>query len=135
MALLDIRQRTGWLFVAAIVSGACDIVFPQFVRQWPFALRIAAVLVPFAALALWARSIIRWIGGMDELHRRITMAAVLFATSASFFVVMLWHRIVASGIIPSKPGVSWDIGTVGHVFLLLTFFYFLGYFLVNRRYQ
>lgn len=125
----------GWLFLAALISGACDIVFRSSVQQGPTSLKVAAILVPFAALLLWARSIVRWIGGMDELHRRITMSAVLFSCSASFFVVTLWHRIAASGILPAGPGVSWDIGTVAHVFLLMTFFYFLGYFLVNRRYQ
>jgi hypothetical protein len=125
----------GWLFLAAIASGASDILFRKSVELWPLGLKLAAILVPFAALILWARSIIRWIGGMDELHRRITMSAVLFSVSASFFVVMLWHRLAVGGILPSSPGVSWDIGTVAHVFLLMTFFYFLGYFLVNRRYQ
>jgi hypothetical protein len=125
----------GWLFVAAILSGASDIVFSQQVKQWPLALQVVVALVPFGAILLWARSIVRWIHGMDELHRRITMSAVLFAISASFFIVLLWHRLVVSGAFPSKPGASWDIGTVAHVFLLMTFFYFLSYFVVNRRYQ
>jgi hypothetical protein len=29
----------------------------------------------------------------DELHRRITLAAILFTTSATFFCVLVWHRL------------------------------------------
>jgi hypothetical protein len=79
----------------------------------------------------------RWIAEMDELHRRVTVAAVLSAVSAAFFVVLLWHRLVVAGVFPSiaKPGASWDIGTLAHIFLLLTFFYFLSYRIFIRRYE
>jgi len=78
---------------------------------------------------------------MDELHRRITLAAILFTVSASFFFVVLWHRLERAGvfqaIFPSTNAsdARWDIGTVGHIFLLMTFCYFLGYRIFNRRYQ
>jgi hypothetical protein len=78
---------------------------------------------------------------MDELHRRITLAAILFTVSVTFFFVMLWHRVEKAGVFQSVSSVdkyseaSWDIGTVGHIFLLMTFCYFLGYRIFNRRYQ
>ena len=130
----------GWLFVATIISAASDIIFPHVVRQWPLALRAAVALAPFIIIPLWVGSLARWIRGMDELHRRITLAAVLFTTSATFFVVLLWHRLDEAGVFQAvfparNPGASWDIATAGHVFLLLTFFYFLGCRIFNRRYQ
>ena len=131
----------GWLFVATFVSCASDIMFPGQVREWPMALRGLVTVAPFIALLLWVRSLARWIGGMDELHRRITVAAILFTVSATFFVVMLWHRLARAGVWDAvfSPGgravASWDIVTIGHVFLLLTFCYFLGYRIFNRRYQ
>jgi len=130
----------GWLFAATIFSGLCDIVFQRQVKQWDVALRAAAAVLPFVAVFLWMRTLARWIRGMDELHRRITMEAVLFTTSATFFFVMVWHRLERAGvfqaIIPGgNAGATWDIGTIGHVFLLMTFFYFLGYRLSSRRYE
>jgi len=131
----------GWLFAATIISAASDIMFPHLVSQWPVALRALVALTPFLAVLLWARSLARWIHGMDELRRRITLAAVLFATSAAFFFVTAWHRLDKAGVFQAvfpaskHPDASWDIVTVGHIFLLMTFFYFLGYRTFNRRYQ
>ena len=131
----------GWLFVAAIVSGASDILFPHVVRGWPIAVRAVVAVIPFVALLLWARTLAQWIRGMDELHRRITLAAILFTVSATFFFVVLWHRLERVGVFQalfpssSPSAASWDIATVGHIFLLMTFCYFLGYRIFNRRYQ
>jgi hypothetical protein len=131
----------GWLIMATLISAFCDIMFPSMVAAWPLAWRVMLVLAQFSAIALWARSLTRWIRGMDEMHRRITVAAVLFAISATFFVIMLWHRLEAAGLFqalfpsPARPHASWDIATVAHGFLLLTLFYFLGHRLFNRRYQ
>ena len=131
----------GWLFVATIVSGFTDIMFPHVVREWPVAVRAVVAVIPFIALLFWIRSLARWIRGMDELHRRITQAAILFTVSATFFFVVLWHRLDKAGvfqaIFPSshRSTTSWDIATVGHIFLLMTFCYFLGYRIFNRRYQ
>ena len=110
------------------------------VQAWPLGWRVGIVAAQFAAIALWARTLVRWIRGMDELHRRITATAALFATSATFFFLMLWHRLDAAGlfnaIFPSlKSGGSWDICTVGHGFLLLTLFYFVSHSVFNRRYK
>lgn len=122
----------GWLFVATIISALADIMYPQVVRQWLLGWRVGIVLAEFFAIALWARSLTRWIRGMDELHRRITVSAVLFSVSATFFFLMLWHRLDAAGLFNTafdvpKGGGSWDICTVGHGFLLLTLFYFAGF--------
>src|ERR1041384_7792168 len=130
-----------WLFLATFVSAASDVMFPHHVRQWNIGLRLLVALIPFLVIPLWVRSLAHWITGMDELHRRITMAAILFSTAATFFFVMLWHRLEAAGMFEAlfpgstHPRGSWDIATVGHTFLLLTFFYFAGYSIFNRRYK
>lgn len=131
---------SGWLFVAVFVAAASDIMFSHHVREWDVGLRAVVAAVPFLAILLWARSLTRWIRGMDELHRRIAVAAVLFAVSATFFVVMLWHRLDQAGLFQAmfstgEPDTRWDVRTVAHIFLLMTFFYFLGYRTFNRRYQ
>jgi hypothetical protein len=130
----------GWLFVATLISALSDVLFPHYVRQWHIALRVIVALVPFLALLFWVRSLSRWIQGMDELHRRITIAAILFTTSCTFFFVVMWHRLDKAGLFQTVfPGgradASFDIATVGHVFLLMTFSYFFGYRLFSRRFR
>jgi hypothetical protein len=123
--------------LAVLISGASDFFFAHQVKQLDVALRTLIALAPFFAILLWARSLAQWIRGMDELHRRITLAAVLFAVSATFFFVLLWHRLDEAGffeaICPGRK--SWDIATVGHVFLLMTLFYIFGHTIFNRRYK
>ena len=127
----------GWLMLAVLMSGASDFFFARQVKQLDIALRTLIALAPFFAILLWTRSLAQWVRGMDELHRRITLAAVLFAVSVTFFFVLLWHRLEVAGffeaICPDRK--SWDIGTVGHVFLLMTLFYILGHSIFNRRYK
>lgn len=131
----------GWLFAATLISCATDILFPQQIREWPVLLRGLVTVLPFLALLLWMRSMAHWIRGMDELHRRITLSAVLFTVSTTFFVVMLWHRLARAGIWDAAfsaarhPAASWDVITIGHAFLLMTFCYFLGFRIFNARYQ
>jgi hypothetical protein len=132
----DLRVN-GWPMVAVLVSGASDFFFAQQVRQLDVTLRTLIALAPFLVLPLWMRSLVQWIRGMDELHRRITLAAVLFAVSATFFFALLWHRLEVAGffeaICPGRK--SWDIGTLSHMFLLMTLFYILGHTIFNRRYK
>jgi hypothetical protein len=127
----------GWLMVAVLISGASDFFFQQQVKELEVTLRTLIALAPFFAILFWVRSLAQWIRGMDELHRRITLAAVLFSVSATFFFVLLWHRLEVAGffevVCPGRQ--SWDIGTVGHVFLLMTLFYILGHSIFNRRYK
>lgn len=129
----------GWLFVATLISGFGDIVFHHAVSQWPLSWRVGVVVGQFLAILLWARNLARWIRGMDELHRRITTSAVLFSIGATFFLLMLWHRLDSAGLFNTaskpKPEISWDICTVGHGFLLLTLFYFVAFSVFNRRYK
>src|SRR3954470_6805691 len=90
-------QGNSWAFVAKLISAFSDIVFANVVRQWPLEMRVSVVIVEFFAVGLWVRSLVRWIRGMDEMHRRITVAAILFAISAAFFFLMLWRRLDAAG--------------------------------------
>lgn len=133
-------QVNGWLFVAALISFFADVMFSYLVKQWPLGWRISVVVAEFLAIALWARSLVRWIGGMDEMHRRITVSAVLFYVGATFFMLLLWHRLESAGLFDAifskpKPGGSWDICTIGHGYFLLTLFYFVSYSVFNRRYK
>jgi hypothetical protein len=101
-------QANGWLMVAILISAASEIIFSHRVRRLDITLRTLIALAPFLVLLLWMRNLAQWIRCMDELHRRITLAAVLFAVSATFFFVMLWHRLEVAGffeaICPGRKG-------------------------------
>ena len=134
------QKVNGWLIAATIISAFADIMFPHVVRQWPLGWRVGIVLAEFIAIALWARALTHWIRGMDELHRRITTSAILSAVSATFFFLMLWHRLDRAGLFNAvfgdpKTGGSWDICTVGHGFLLLVHFYGIAQTVFNRRFK
>src|SRR5882724_9006376 len=106
----------GWLALAAVISSLADILFAHTVKQWPLEARVGVVFAEFLALALWARSMTRWIRGMDEMHRRITTSVMLAAVGATFFFMLLWHRLDREGLFNAifpqpKPGGSWDICT------------------------
>jgi hypothetical protein len=124
----------GWLLAGALVSAASDILFPRVVQDWPMALRAVVAVAPFLAVLFWARSLAAWVRGMDELHRRIVQAAILSATASVFFFVTLWHRL-GQVLFEDRSAQRYDVGTVGHIFLLLTIAYFLGYRFFSRRYQ
>ena len=134
-------KANGWVVVAALLWGASDALFPHMVRPWPVGWQVAIAVAPFFIISFWVRDLARWIRGMDELHQRITLAATLFAVSATLFFVMLWHRLDMMGffqaILPTSknPDACWDICTFGHSVLLLALFYFLGHAIFNRRYQ
>ncbi len=134
------NKVNGWLALAAIISSFADIIFAHAVSQWPLAARVGIVLAEFLALALWARSMTRWIRGMDEMHRRITTSVVLSSVGATFFFMLLWHCLNRVGLFDAlfgqpKSGGSWDIGTVCHGFLLLVLFYGIAQAMFNRRYK
>jgi hypothetical protein len=123
--------------VTVLMSAANDSFYAEQVKHFAVAWRTLIALAPFLVVLLWMRNLAQWIRGMDELHRRITLAAVLFSVSATFFFVLLWHRLEVAGffeaICPGRKG--WDICTLSHVFLLMTLFYIFGHNLFNRRYK
>jgi hypothetical protein len=99
--------------------------------DWSTALRTAVALVPLTAMLFWVRSLDRWMQKMDELHRRITIAASVFATVATLFGIAALHLLAVAGVLPGriKP-------TTGFVMIWLVIcFYLVGRRIFNRRYQ
>jgi hypothetical protein len=117
-----------------------------------FMFRIVIALIPPVMCLLWIRSVTRWIRGMDELHRRITIDACLFAITWTFFVIATWlhlkHERILDAIFQSPHSFFWalalrfnQVGITEYDFYyplaltLLVCFYFLGHFIFNRRYK
>ena len=125
----------GWMFAAFFISSVSDVFFPDQIKTWRVAGRAIIEIAPFVFLLFWARDLTHWIRGMDELHRRITQAAILFAVSATLFVVALWHVLAGAGVCQPVALHLFDPNSVWVILWLMTFFYFLGYSIFNRRYK
>jgi len=155
-----------WLLIAVVSGMANGICFHNMVPPldgvlredfltWPVGIRLLIELVPLLAGLLWARSMARFIRGMDELHRRTVMEAWLFAALATIVFISIWPILDAAGISASvyyarhfhgeftdKPHflvVSWVLldkppGIV-RILVLLYGFYSLGYFIRIRRFK
>ena|ERR1039458_8491093 len=141
-----------WLLFAMVTGAANDLLFHTnppygplhhcYYQDWPVVLRAVVELFPLLASLLWARSMARWIRGMDELHRRITLEALLFAAIATLCVLSIWPLLDGAGVSAAilqatnnvhlealdKPNFPLTLG-------MLWLFYFLGHAIFNRRYK
>lgn len=130
----------GWGYVALTLSvGGEALVY--FHQGWPVALRAIIALIPIIPALLWGRVFARWIRGMDELHRRLTVEVCLFATTATLFVFTALHPLVKFGVIEANGhGDSWLVWLMDwHSWLLTSWllicFYLLGGMILRRRYK
>jgi hypothetical protein len=121
----------GWSWVAVLTSFAGEVFLLPHHKDWPTALRAVVALVPLMASLLWVRSVLQWMRGMDELQRRITTAASVFAAVTTLFVIAASHLLVVAGVLPVRFQ-----ATAGFIIIwLVVCFYLLGRGIFNRRYQ
>jgi hypothetical protein len=155
-----------WFFIAVAVGMANAILFHPIgppldgvLREdfliWPAGIRLIIESVPLLAGLLWPRSWTRFIRGMDELHRRITIQAWLIAALATIGFISIWPMLDAAGISGSvyyathfhgeftdKPHffpVLWLLldkpPSIFRILWLLYAFFIPGYFILIRRYK
>ena len=130
----------GWAFVAMLVSFAGDMLLHRY-QDWPVALRSIIVLAPLLPALLWVRSVAQWIRGMDELHRRVSLEACLFAAVWTLFIVTGWHVLDAAGVFQAACFQAPRVHLASHFrscsfpITLVMGFYFLGHVIFIRRYQ
>lgn len=124
-------KLNAWAFVAVAMAALARWLV-QHHHEWASSLQAVVALTPLLPSLLYVRSIARWIGGMDELQRRIQLEACLFATTATVFVVTAFSLLEGVGIARSRlqHGLGWE-GTFGVLILL----YVVGNILINRRYR
>lgn len=101
---------------------------------------MTVVLAEFAPLVFWAFDVARWIRGLDELQRRITLASLFFALSASLFLLLLWlrlDRVRFFDTVFGKPFMNntWGIYSVADVYVFLSTFYGSGYLYFKSRHK
>jgi len=125
-------KLNAWAFVAVLTAGGARWVL-QHHQGWGLGLRSIIALTPLVPSLLYVQSIARWIGGMDELQRRIQLEACLFSTTATVFLVTALSLLQGTGVLQSvrlQNGLGWE-GT----FAAIIVFYILGGMAVNRRYR
>ena len=89
----SLKAGGGWMMLVYLtdVPGAYLIAHH---KDWSIVLRIIIALIPLAAALLYVRGVVRWIRGMDELHRKITLTAFGFATVTYLFLAAAWSQLV-----------------------------------------
>ena len=125
-------KLNAWAFVAVVAAFTARWVLQRH-HDWSAALASLIALSPLLPSLLYARAVARWIGGMDELQRRLQMVACLIATTGTVFIATGLSLLGSSGVLTSarlQHGLGWE-GTFAVIVLL----YVLGNVVVNRRYR
>jgi hypothetical protein len=132
-----------WWLAAFVISAVFDLVLPDWKIHQPLRWRVTIVFAEFFAIVLFVFDAVKFIRRMDELQRRITIAAFFFSVSASFFVFVLWLRLEREGFFNAVFGppfspfstTTWGIASVAHACVVLGGFYGLGFLIFKRRYK
>jgi len=125
-------KLNAWALVAVAVAFVSRWWLHQH-RDWALPLQSVVALTPLLPSLLYVQSIARWIGGMDELQRRIQLEACLFATTGTVFIATAISLLEGAGVLQSphlRHGLGWE-GTFGAILFL----YVLGNVIFNRRYR
>ena len=124
----------GWGYLAVALSFGGDVMLARH-KDWPAALRVIIALLPVVPALLWGRVFARWIRGMDELHRRMTVEVCLFATTATLFLFTFLRPLVSVGIFRPFEKIGLDFHTWWGTSWLLICFYLLGRKVLHRRFK
>lgn len=127
----DMRLNA-WALVALAVSIAARGLLKNH-QDWGALLQSIVALTPLLPSLLYLRSISRWIGGMDELQRRIQLQACLLAMTATVFLRTSLDLLEAAGLLQSTR-LQHGLGLEG-AFAAIIVFYVLGNIIFNRRYR
>jgi hypothetical protein len=121
-----------WALVALLVALVTRWLLRNH-EDWGAPLRSILAVSPLIPSLCYVRCIARWIGGMDELQRRIQLEASLFATTGTVFLATALSLLESYGVPLSnrlQHGLGWE-GTFAAVIAL----YILGNVIINRRYR
>ena len=118
-------KLNAWALVAVAVAFASRWWLQQH-RDWALPLQSVIALAPLAPSLFYVQSIARWIGGMDELQRRIQLEAVAFSFLATCLITLTWAFQQNAGL--PRFDVSW-------VAPLLIALWGLGLGIAKRRYE
>lgn len=92
-------------------------------------IRFLMALIPVIPAALFLRAVIRGIGHLDELHRRVHLEALVFAYPLAILLLMTLGLLQLAVDLPVE---DWSYR---HVWAYLPLFYIAGLGLAWRRYR
>ena len=136
----SLKAGGGWMMLAFVTDLPGNYLIEHH-KDWPLALRTVVALIPLMASSLYVRSIIRWVRGMDELHRRVVLEAFLFSTVAYLGLAAAWSLLNHAGVwetIARATGLHLEGMPFSNCTLIICLTYILygiGYSILNRRYQ
>ncbi len=122
----------GWAIVAVVISALSRLLLARN-PEAPALLRTVVALLPLVPSLLWARTLMRWMGSLDELQRSIQYGAWLAATVGTLFVVTALSLLKSARVLEFgriQNGLGWE-GT----FVLLFVLYCAKCAISVRRYQ
>jgi len=136
----SLKAGGGWMMLAFLTDLPGDYLLEHH-KDWLLTLRAVIALIPLMASLLYVRSTARWVRGMDELHRRVVLEALLFSTVAYLFLMAGWFLLNHAGVwdaIAQTTGLHLERMPFSNCTLIicLTYVFFgIGYSIFNRRYQ
>ena len=125
-------KLNAWALMALVVAMVSRW-WLQHHHDWGAWVSGGIALSPLLPSVLYVRSLSRWIGGMDELQRRIQLEACLFATTGMVLIATALSLLSGYGLLESswvQHGLGWEGSFAGIVGL-----YIVGNVLSCRRYR
>jgi hypothetical protein len=136
----SLRAGGYWMFAVFLTDVPGASVLKRY-PDWPLALRTCVALIPLAAGLLYVLATARWIRGMDELHRRVSISAFLFSAVAYLVLSSAWGLLDRAGVWSfiyraNKLGFIFIDFRLPTLAIALTYVFFgVGYSVLNRRYK
>jgi hypothetical protein len=126
----DVRL-SAWLLVAT-ANYVAILLLLKYHPAWSPLTRSLLTLTPMIPGALYVRSCLRFIRGMDEMQRRIQLEAWLFASLWTLVITTVINTLNANGVVLGnlEHGLSlWAVFTLAFVLWLV------GTAIASRRYK
>ena len=125
----DLRLNT-WLFVAVVVYFWQRWLLLRH-PEWLPLTRAAVALAPLVPALLYIRSWVQFVRGLDELQRRVQMAAHLFAAWGTLVVGIILSTLHQQGLLDILPH---GLG-LGGVMVIAFMLWGIGVVIANSRYK
>jgi len=109
--------------------------------DWPLLVRVAVTLVPLFFAFQYVRAVARWIRGMDELHRALSLESFAFATVVYLLLTTAWFLLGHAGLWSAfaqstnvhLDKVPWKNCTF--IICMIHVLFGIGYSICKRRFQ
>ena len=120
-----------WFFVAT-VTWVANLALAKSHPEWGPSTRAACALSPLVPGLLYLRSCMRFVGGLDELQRRVQLEAWLFAAIGTLLIGTAVNTLGSSGVRMGELEHGMGVGSAA----ILTFaLWLVGCAVANRHYK